>query len=147
MKKIKFISKVWLYIFTIIGILSGLCLFIWTNSYLMSEAWTEIYQLAKHDFNHVNIDGVNDLLVLTNVVGAGMSFFSALGFFSILIESKASFWIYTVYIAACTLFSSLVLVLLFARRKAIKIVLAENARSVWLLRYGLVRDFIEVCLD
>jgi hypothetical protein len=44
--------------------------------------------LAKHDFNHVNIDGVNDLLVLTNVVGAGMSFFSALGFFSILIDRR-----------------------------------------------------------
>ena len=37
MKKIKFISKVWLYVFTIIGVLSGLCLVIWTNSYLLSE--------------------------------------------------------------------------------------------------------------
>ncbi len=42
--------------------------------------------MAKEDFNHINIDGINDLLVLTNVVGAGMSFFSAVGFFSILID-------------------------------------------------------------
>ena len=42
--------------------------------------------MAKEDFNHVNIDGVNDLLLLTNIVGAGMGFFSALGFFSIFID-------------------------------------------------------------
>ncbi len=40
MKKIKFISKVWLYAFTIIGVLSGLILFFWANSYLMSEVFS-----------------------------------------------------------------------------------------------------------
>ncbi|CAG5094430.1 Oidioi.mRNA.OKI2018_I69.XSR.g13549.t1.cds [Oikopleura dioica] len=140
---IKLISKVWLYLFTIVGVLSGLVLFIWTLLYLKSETWAEIYQAAKDDYSHVNIDGAYDLLVLTNTVGAGMAFFSALGFFSILIESKRSFWVYTIYIAGCTLLSSLVLLLLFARRETIKIVLTENARSVWLLRYGLVRDLIE----
>ena len=55
------------------------------SSIKLIKTWAEIYQAAKDDYSHVNIDGAYDLLVLTNTVGAGMAFFSALGFFSILI--------------------------------------------------------------